>query len=136
MTDKNMADVADRAVDKLSAIADAIGRIAPGTWESAVNSERAEGITWIVLIALGWAAFVPCLIRFVAEWRKQERYGNRERGEQVEEGSVVVMGTYGVLGAVIGLFAFIVTCSELPDAVSRVVGPEYWAAHSILRAVQ
>lgn len=127
MADKSMADVADKAVDKLAQVADAIGRLAPGIWESAVRSERVEGIVNVVLMI---ALCVLCVFQV----RKFLAVLAVEQAKDFRDPELTVI--WGLVAAIALCVAIGVTSSNLGTELSRAVSPEYYAAHALLGAVK
>lgn len=124
MIDKNMADVAEKAVDKLSAVVDSVSRLAPDVWAAAVRSERIEGVTNTLLLVASYVAGTIITRKFYA-WAKAAR--------DPTEPEVVLpaMGLAVIWAVVVGL-----TLSNLGTELSRAFSPEYHAAAYFLRAVQ
>lgn len=127
MADRNMADVADKAVDKLSQVADAIGRLAPGVWESAVRSERVEGIVNVAIIIVLCVLCVFPVRKFLAVLKAEKENDFRDPELPV---------IWGIIGLVALGTALGVTASNLGTELSRAVSPEYYAAHSLLQAAK
>lgn len=144
MTDKNIADVADKAVDQLVAISEALRKLAPGAWESAVRAQRVDGIVWCSLITLGWLVFAYLCVSVLRELRAHDAHDEYCRThskhntpyDPPKDGDTI-WGIGGmVVGAAIGLFTLVGTVSELPDAIGRVAEPEAWAAAHLIQAVK
>lgn len=131
MTDKNMADVADKAVDKLAAVAEAIGRMAPGVWESAVRSERVEGIVNVALLLGLCVMAVFALRKFSSElaaWKVLER--------KPYDDFPLMPPVWGLVALTASVVAIGMNCDNLANEVARVVSPDYYAAHSLLSVVK
>lgn len=130
MNEKNMADVADKAVDKIAggieAIAKAVEKVAPHTWEVMVRQQIAEGIVSLSYVALAW------LLVFVG-YRLIRRYTRKEGIDW----SGPNPGSLGIMA--LGIFAcvtLIATFGEAPEATRKFINPEYYAAKELLSAVK
>jgi hypothetical protein len=126
--DKNFADVADKAVDKLSsgveAVARAVEKVAPHVWETAVRQSVAEGGTSLVLglalLVFTWRA---------TKWAWPAK-STRENYELPPREMVCI-----VVGGIALLLGGIGVC-EVRDGALRLANPQYYAAMRIIEAAK
>ena len=119
-----MADVADKAVDKLGAVVDALSRLAPDVWASAVRSERVEGISNCVILVGFVVATALVTARF---WRWVN-------GQKDKNGPEVVLPVLAL--AVTWAVAVGILIGNLGTELSRAVSPEYYAASHFMQVLQ
>jgi hypothetical protein len=125
--DKNFADVADKAVDKLAggadAVAKAIAKVAPHAWEAAVRGALAEGISNLVVgsVVLGLTLYAI------------HRATKYIRTHKDDFDIVFPLMMFGGIALVAGLMFGI---HNVQDGIQKVVAPEYHAALKILEAAK
>lgn len=130
MTDKTIADVLDKSIDRLSGgaseIAKAAKQVAPHAWEVAVRQQVIEGTVYFVLLGLAIVASVSLLI-----------YAARNGGwENMSESDAKPSGLALIAGGFIGTISGIALLCGLSGNVGRIVNPEYAAAEALLEAVK
>jgi hypothetical protein len=134
MTDKTIADVLDKSVDKLSGgaaeIAKAAKQMAPHAWEVAVRQQVAEGWMSIACNA-AWIAFVLAVATIFALLVR--RHWARIRQDDDLASGVVVGGTVGVA---IALLTVCFAVDAATDAALKIANPEYYAAKALLGAAK
>src|SRR5688572_13770236 len=118
MSDKNMADVADKAVDKLAEVEVETGRMKTGVCESAVRSERVEGIVNVTLLLAG------CVLATLASRKALSEMAEFRKHDRDATGFAV----WCVVAGCALLFAVIAMIGNAGDEISRAVSPEYYAA--------
>lgn len=129
MTDKTIADVLDKSIDKLSGgaaeLAKAAKQVAPHAWEVAVRQQVIEGgIQFAFHAALG-AVFVYCLVLTRRRW-----------GGLVDGAGQADFPPAPYILAAILLWGAGLSLSCAFDALPRVINPQYYAAKAILEAVK
>ncbi len=120
MTDKNMVDVADKAVDKIASgvehMARAIERAAPVVWSAEIRFQLAWAIGTIVanlvMIVFAWLLF-----KRVQAWHKTE---------DGEFSSAMLF-----CAALVGVVVAGVAAVNFPDAFATIVSPEREAIRSL-----
>lgn len=125
MNDKNMADVADKAVDKLAngfnAIAAAVNKVAPHAWDLAVRQQRIDAVTSLVSCGVLVAAAL-ILLWISSKWWRSE---NEDRSG------------FSISSAVVcACFCVLILAFWVPKYAHRYLNAEYFAAKEILEAVK
>jgi hypothetical protein len=124
MTDKNMADVADKAVSELGRLADAFQKVAPGLWRSMVDYEFTYAIVSIgacLLFTMASAAVVLAAYRMY---------------QKAKDGDETACATIGVLALIVFATSLFVTAVNLPSNIATIRAPEAEAAHVILSSMR
>lgn len=125
---KNMAEVADKAVDKLAAgveqLAAAARKVAPQAWDIMVHQQRIEGSFGLATDAF----LVVSIVAFcIWAWR-----ANRTLSWQDPSPAAIIT----IVGSVASLIAAIVVLSTAPGYAMQLVNPEYYAAMQLLAVVK
>lgn len=134
MSDKNMADVADKVVDKVEALVQAMAKVAPEVWETMVRAERIAGVTrvvtWVLLLGVAYVAYR------VTKWRVEQWKGLY--GDEAESALLYDAGAF--FGAAIGvslIVACVVTLFVSGGSVAQqILVPEYAAGMRLLEAAR
>jgi len=125
MTDKTIAEVLDKSIDKLSGgateVAKTIKSMAPHAWEVAVRQQVLDGIVWCVI----WLVF---LVPTVVVARVAIRRFHDDKADP--DGTISA-------ALVAGFAALLLSMALLMDgrkAIGKIANPEYYAAMAILGA--
>lgn len=126
MSDKNLVDVADKAVDHIAdgvqKIAAAVEKLAPGAWEMAVRQQRAEGLVDLVL---GCAMLAATTAIFALVWRAIAKM--EDDADRV--GMRTLASVVASLAAMLWLFQL-----AKPGLLTW-QNPEFYAAKTLVEAV-
>jgi hypothetical protein len=133
MTDKTIADVLDKSIDKLSGgaaeVAKTIKSMAPHAWEVAVRQQVVEGVTSLVVMA----AAIACALLFYR--LLGAKMNERDKPiYQVAYLSDLAMALRIVFVAL--LVGVLVSIGCAIHGAKRLANPEYYAAMAILGAVK
>ena len=146
MTDKTIADVLDKSVDKLSGgaaeVAKAIKQMAPHAWEVAVRQQAIEGwaglITCSVVIAL-CAAVALVAKPYIGEKKYSSDGGGFDSDKPNYTGAQRYPTTRSMLALLSLAAAMVVSvgcaCGVYSSAL-QVANPEYYAAQAFLGAIK
>ena len=121
---KTIADVLDKSIDKLSAVAEAIQKAAPDFWRSSVRGHRIEGITHLVI----WLAVATIAALGMRAFFREMR---KDRCDQADS-AIPAM----IVGCIAAVIAIIAALSSGGDTVNKVINPEWFAAWDLIRAVK
>lgn len=128
MSEKTMADVADKTVDHIDRFAAAVAKVAPQGWDFLVRAHRIEGITDLV-VWLGFAAAAAfCLLRGL-EWFKALR---AEDGPCPSDAGVLWL----IVGGCFTLVVAIAAVASGSETLTQIWAPEYTAGRELLQAVR
>lgn len=122
MTDKTIADVLDKSIDKLSVVAEAIRKAAPDFWAASVRAHRLEGVVQVV----AWAAVA------IASGALLHRGARMMRSDKYDDLAPVLF----IIGGVLGLVALIAAFAAGDTALNKCLNPEWFASWDIINAVK
>lgn len=129
MTDKTIADVLEKSIDKLSGgaaeLAKAAKQVAPHAWEVAVRQQVIQGVS-LAVVWFGLLASIYALVRWGI-------YLKRDNGSQTEDD--LGIGAFIIAGMIAFLAALAAICGSA-DVIGMIFNPEYYAARAILGAVK
>jgi hypothetical protein len=135
VTDKTIADVLDKSIDKLSGgaaeVAKAVKHIAPHAWEVAVRQQIVEGITTLAMVALAFCTWLWVLHKYRAVLKKCGGVHMDERAIDVNAAFIMALCT-GCVGCTVAVYGFNVA----PTAIQKLITPEYYAAWEFIDAVK
>jgi hypothetical protein len=148
MSDKNMADVADKAVDKLAggieAVAKAVEKVAPHVWEILVRQARVAGVTELATLAFSFCIFAILVV--LARRLANQTVERRVRGEMEKMRRGFMDSTnddcptaaFPFLLAALALAPFLVVRVfwYMPESIQKIATPEYFAAQELIRAAK
>lgn len=123
--DKTMADVADKAVDKITAgveaVAKAVEKVAPHVWEVLVRQAFAEGV-----VSLVTAAVTILVVSIAARlaWKRRKSLDDD------------LWSPLLIPGGMIAAFGIVFAIMELRDGLLHVLTPEYYAATQLIEAAK
>ncbi len=127
MSDKNMADVADKALDKVSEMAAAAAKLAPQAWEIMVRQQVIEGVTYSIV-----CVFWTILAAVFLGWAQRVVRAGMDADTFPPNGKNVT----AVFGGCIALALIIGCLISLPGFVLQASNPEYYAIQELLRAAR
>lgn len=144
MSDKNMADVADKAVDKLAAgveqVAAAFKKVAPPAWDVMVRQQFVAGIVDLAAFAIGVVAVFVLARR--AKTLAEQIVSRKIRGDvrEVKRGYVdhdadpTMAFPWLAAAVLLTVLSAIKFVWWVPESVQQIVNPEYFAAKELLGA--
>ncbi len=128
MADKNMADVADKALDKatgaIGEMAEAVKKIAPQAWEIMVRQQIVEGVVY------GVACTIAVVVSGIVAYRLWGRVNN---GKEVYEDP---MGPLPLIGLLCALATCIGFACQVPGYVMQAASPEYHAIKMLIEVAK
>ncbi len=147
MTEKNMAEVADKAVDKIAggveAVAKAVEKVAPRVWELLVRQTIAEGVASLALALVVGVGFVIALKYLLPVSKRRIKLNNSHKwvpckpddfGDYtMPAGEAVGAGVGLIIG---GIVAFFYVLTQVHGGTLRLVNPEYYAAKELIEAAK
>ncbi len=139
MSDETAADVASKLVDKLSngadRLAQAVGKVAPHAWETAVRAQRTDALVTLVGVGIVLSIIAFAAYRLIGPYWTAvtpARRGYNDQDEPDEEARLIARWLSGaVVLLCIGISAW-----NVPDAIRGLCNPEYYAALALLAAVK
>jgi hypothetical protein len=126
MSDKNIADVADRLVNDVERVIAALQKHAPEFWAMSVRGYRIEAVGNLLIAAVLGVAVYLCARHVSAYFAKKE-------ATDAEDIMAVVAGIAGGILAVVLLIATLANGSE---TVNKLINPEWYAAWDVIKAVK
>jgi hypothetical protein len=125
MSDKNIADVANKAIDKIEQLAQAMASRAPEGWDLLVRAERLSG--WIDL-----ATALVCAIVAIFAFRFAKKVlSEDEEGSYRSDSTIFAGGALYVLAAIM----LIPVLLNARSGFFSVSCPEHYAATKVLQLV-
>jgi len=135
-TEKTVAQVMDKAIDKVSdvvgAMAQAINKIAPDVWRIMIKQQYAKAIMACV-VPVGLLLVMIVYMTLVGKYWKPARPEDHEGDKEVE---------WELRMAFVRIFPTIVAClaglwffNRLADAAALLINPEFYAIQDLLRMI-
>ena len=125
MDQKNMADVADKAIDKVTAgveaVAKAVEKVAPHVWEILVRQATTQGA---VDLALGVALVVAAVALFIVCFRRLRSANSMDASDCY---------AFVCLLVIVPLFLGVMMARS---GGLRAANPEYYAARELIEAAR
>jgi hypothetical protein len=125
--EKTVGDAANRLVDGVEAVAQAVEKIAPEAWETMVTGQRVEGIAslaiWVVIVAVS-----SVLLRIA--------YVQLRDAESDRDLDTPAFGVPCVVGFALLVFAMCGLLVGGDDTIIKIFAPEYAAGMHLLEMVK
>lgn len=137
---KSMADVMDKAIDKVSdvvgAMAKAISNIAPEVWRIMVRQQYAKGIAFLIV------PFLLTLVLVAGFFASKARYdhvisliGNPNNPERADSDEAGFFWFLKIAFTVFIGLSFVWLANRITDAALFLINPEFYAIQDLLRMI-
>lgn len=131
MSHKTAADVADNAVNQLSsaaqAITDAFKKVAPHVWEVMVRQQVLEGVTNLAL-------FISIVVIFIISCVVVKKLHAKHDGFWTNDSPTLAF--FALCMPAILAISISINASHVPEYITKVINPEYYAAFELLDSIK